>query len=142
MRLFAFITIALLFGFTAQRVHSQNKPQSSSAVKIEVYYFHPDERCPIDQSIEENTVKLMYGTYSKERQAGTIRFAVINTDDKSQVKTVSRFDINSQALYVVKWTNGKEVKNDLTKFAFDYGLSNPDKFKTGLKIEIDKALKP
>jgi hypothetical protein len=142
MRFLPFITLILLLGVNSQRVHAQGKPQSTSAVIIEVYYFHPNERCPIDQSIEENTVKLMYGTYGKEIKAGTIKFAVINTDDKSQAKTVSRFDINAQALYVVKWTNGKEVKTDLTHFAFDYGQTNPDKFRTGLKVEIDKALKP
>jgi hypothetical protein len=142
MRLLTFFTISLLLGVLASGAQAQNKPQSISTVKIEVYYFHPNERCPIDQSIEENTVKLMYGTYGKELKAGTIKFAVINTDDKSQAKTVERFDINAQALFVVKWTNGKEVKNDLTHFAFDYGQSNPDKFRTGLKVEIDKALKP
>lgn len=142
MKLMTFITLALLLSVQAQSVNAQGKPQSTSAVTVEVYYFHPSERCPIDQSIEENTLKLMYGSYSKEIKAGTIKFAVINTDDKAQAKTVSRFDINAQALFVVKSGNGKEVKTDLTKFAFDYGQTNPDKFRTGLKVEIDKALKP
>jgi len=115
----------------------------SAALKpaVEVYYFHPAERCPIDQSIEENTLRLMKGSYSREIKDGTIRFKIINTDDKSQAKTVARFEINSQALYVVKLTNGKELKNDLTHFAFSYGQSNPRKFQDGLKDEIEKALK-
>lgn len=109
--------------------------------RVEVYYFHPVERCPIDQSIEQNLLKLMQNSFAKEVRDGTIKFQVINTDVKSQAKTVARFDINAQALYVVKLKDGKEIKNDLTHFAFDYGQSNPDRFKTGLKVEIENALK-
>ena len=29
----------------------------------------------------------------------------------------------------------------MTHFAFDYGLSNPERFKIGLKDAIEKALK-
>lgn len=109
--------------------------------RVEVYYFHPVERCPIDQSIEQNLLKLMQSSFAKEVKDGTIQFQVINTDDKSQAKTVARFDINAQALYVVKLQKGKEIKNDLTHFAFDYAQSNPDRFKAGLKVEIENALK-
>ncbi len=60
---------------------------------------------------------------------------------KSQAKTVARFDINAQGLFVVKLSNGKEIKSDLTHFAFDYGQNNPERYKNGLKNEIGKALK-
>ena len=108
--------------------------------RVEVYYFHPTERCPIDQSIEDNTRRLMQSSFAKEIKDGTIKFLIINTDDKLQAKTVARFDINAQALYVVKLSDGKENKNDLTHFAFSNGLSNPARFKSGLKDEIEKTL--
>jgi hypothetical protein len=40
----------------------------------------------------------------------------------------------------VKLNKGKEIQKDLTRFAFDYGKSNPGKFKADLKREIEKAL--
>lgn len=113
---------------------------SPGKTKVLVYYFHPNERCPIDQSIEENMVKLIFTDFAKEIKDGTIKFQVINTDDKANEKIVANFDINAQALYVVKIDNGKEIKKDLTKFAFDWGQSNPGKFRTGLKEEIKKAI--
>lgn len=134
----SFVFLAFIAGFT--HVFAQGKPPASKS-KVEVYYFHPIERCPIDQSIEENTIKLMNSSFSKEMKEGTIKFQIINTDDKSQAKTVARFEINAQGLFVVKLSNGKEIKNDLTHFAFDYGLSNPERFKIGLKDAIEKALK-
>ena len=118
---------------------SQTK-SSTLKPRVEVYYFHPTERCPIDQSIEDNTRRLMQSSFAKEIKDGTIKFQVINTDDKSQAKIFARFEINAQALYVVTQTNGMEYKNDLTHFAFSNGLSNPSRFKSGLKDEIEKAL--
>lgn len=132
-----FSLLILFAGLTGGFAQSKS---SAPKTRIEVYYFHPNERCPIDQSIEENTIKLMNSAFAKELKDGTIKFQIINTDDKSQAKTVARFDINAQGLFVVKLLNGKEIKNDLTQFAFNFGQSNPQRFKDGLKEEIEKAL--
>jgi len=137
--------IVLLFTlfiiFQGYFVNAQNKVKASSTVKVEVYYFHPTDRCPIDQSIEANTKIVMQSFFSKETGNGTIAFRVINTDDKANAKITAKFDINAQALYIVKLQDGKEIQKDLTRFAFDYSQSNPGKFKAALKAEIEKALK-
>ncbi len=122
-------------------VISQEKKEVPAKPKVEVYYFHPNERCPIDQSIEENLRKLMQTSYAKEMRDGTIRFRVVNTDDKANQKFAGGFDINAQALYILSQDDGKEVRNNLTEFAFAYGLSNVEKFKAGIREEIDNALK-
>jgi hypothetical protein len=136
-------TILLFLFFIAfiPFVNTQNKPKTASNPKVEVYYFHPTERCPIDQAIEENTRATMQASFAKEVKEGTIKFQVLNTDDKVNAKTAAKFDFNAQALYIVKLEKGKEIKNDLTEFAFSCGLSNPSKFKTRLKEEIENALK-
>jgi hypothetical protein len=137
--------IVLLFTlfiiFQGYFVNAQNKVKTSTTAKVEVYYFHPTERCPIDQSIEANTKIVMQSFFSKETGNGTITFQVINTDDKANAKLVAKFEINAQALYIVRHDKGKEIKNDLTDFAFSFSQSNPAKFKTRLKDEIESALK-
>ncbi|MCX6247672.1 MAG: nitrophenyl compound nitroreductase subunit ArsF family protein [Bacteroidetes bacterium] len=120
---------------------AQNSAQDKNLPKVTVYYFHPSERCPIDQSVEKNTKTVVQNYFDKEVKNGTLLLRVINTDDKSNAKFASTFDINAQALYIVKTVAGKETRNDLTRVAFDYSLSNPTKFKAGLKTEIEKALK-
>jgi hypothetical protein len=122
-------------------VSAQNPLPVKSTAKLEIYYFHPTERCPIDQSIEETTRKMMQNDFAKEIKDGTIKFQVLNTDDKANDKIAGKFEINSQALYLVTSVKGKEVKNDLTEFAFSTCLNNPAKFKSGLKQEILQALK-
>ena len=120
---------------------AQTAAPGKSKLKVSVYYFHPTERCPIDQSIEENTRKVMQSDFGKNLRDGSITFKVLNTDDKANAKFVAKFDINAQALYIVKTGNGKDVKTDLTEFAFSTGQSNPGKFKARLREEINAALK-
>jgi hypothetical protein len=135
-----YLLIVSLFLVSLSGASAQNKIPASSKPRVEVFYFHPAERCPIDQSIEETTRKLMLSDFAKEIKEGTIKFQVYNTDDKANAKIVADFDINAQALYVVKLVNGKEVKNDLTEFAFSNAQANPSKFKYKLKEEVTKAL--
>jgi hypothetical protein len=122
-------------------VSAQKPAVAKNITKLEIYYFHPTERCPIDQSIEETTSKMMRTDFAKEIKDGTIKFRVLNTDDKANEKIIANFEMNAQALYLVTKINGKEVKNDLTEFAFSNCQSNPGKFKAGLKHEIQSALK-
>jgi hypothetical protein len=119
---------------------AQNKPPAGSP-KAEVYYFHPTERCPIDQSIESNTKTVLQGSFGKEMKEGKLVLRVLNTDDRANAKTVAKFDINTQALYIVKLENGKEIRTDLTEFAFSYSKSDPVKFRKRLQDEVSKALK-
>lgn len=122
-------------------VNAQNKGKATAPVKVEVFYFHPNERCPVDLTIEENVTKTVQTYFSKEIKDGTMIFQLLNTDDKVNAKTVAKFTINAQALYIVKHDKGKEIKNDLTDFAFSTSQNNPAKFKSRLKDEIENALK-
>jgi hypothetical protein len=138
-KFYFFLWIGLL-GFM-QGTAAQNASAVAKTPRVEVYYFHPTERCPIDQSIEENARKLMQTAFGREIKEGTIRFRVLNTDDKANAKIAAGFEINAQALYIVRMEKGKEVKTDLTEFAFANGLTNPEKFKAELKDQVEQALK-
>jgi hypothetical protein len=136
------LLFVLVFILLSQIIVSQ-KPAVTvkSNAKLEIYYFHPNERCPIDQSIEETTRKMMHTDFSREIKDGTIKFQVLNTDDKANAKILEKFEMNAQALYLVTFVKGREVKNDLTEFAFSNCQANPGKFKAGLKEEILQSLK-
>ncbi|HPS63108.1 MAG TPA: nitrophenyl compound nitroreductase subunit ArsF family protein [Bacteroidales bacterium] len=135
-----FLLSLLLAALTACPVYAQKPGNPAKQPTVSVYYFHPTERCPIDQSIEETTRTLMRTDFSREIKEGTVDFRVINTDDKANQKLVSQFVMNAQALYVIKHNGGKETRNDLTEFAFSHCQGNPGKFKAELKQAVLKAL--
>ena len=130
--------IFLLLLSSTPGLHAQ---VTNSKTRVKVYYFHPTERCPIDQTIEDNTKQLMKSDFAGEIKSGSLDFRVINTDDKANASLASGFEINVQALYLVKMEKGKEIKNDLTEFAFSTAQANPSKFRYKLKEEVTKALK-
>lgn len=140
MRRKTILLFLFLIGFLPL-VNGQQKPKTASTPRVEVFYFYPSERCPIDLTIEENVKATVQTWYSKEIKNGTMVLQMLNTDDKANAKTVARFDINAQALYIVKHDKGKEMKTDLTEFAFSFSQNNPSKFKARLKDEIENALK-
>ena len=140
MRRKTILLILFIIGFIPV-VNSQQKPKTASTPKVEVYYFFPTERCPIDLTIEENVKTTVQTYFSKEIKNGTMMLHLLNTDDKVNAKTVAKFNINAQALYIVKYDKGKEIKNDLTDFAFSTSQNNPAKFKARIKDEIEIALK-
>ena len=134
------LLILFIIGFIPF-VNSQQKPKTASTPKVEVYYFYPSERCPIDLTIEENVKTTVQTYFSREIKTGTMILHMLNTDDKVNANIAAKFNINAQALYVVKLEKGKEIKNDLTDFAFSTSQNNPSKFKARLKDEIENALK-
>ena len=141
MRYLIAFMLCCIFLTGTEALQAQTKPASTGKPKAELYYFHPSERCPIDQSIEEITRKLMQTDFGKQIKEGTLKFQVINTDDPANAKTVNRFIINAQALFLVTFPGGKEKQNDMTEFAFSTAHSNPGKFKSVLKQDVLDALK-
>ena len=135
-----FLVIVIMLLAMVPRIGAQ-KPTHPPPPKLEICYFHPTERCPIDQSIEENIKRMMRTDFAKEVAAGTLKYRVINTDDKAFANLVSKFEMNAQALYLVWTENGKEKRKDLTEFAFSTSLANPTKFKAGFHDEVVAILK-
>ncbi len=122
-------------------IQAQNKRVNSNKTKVLVYYFHATNRCPTCLAIEDNTEKALHTYFDKELKDGTIKFLAINVDEKANEKLAEKYEAGGSALWVTKIGTGKEVKTDMTNFAFSYGRSNPEKFMTGIKDEITKDLK-
>ena len=135
-----FLSGWLLFLLSAP-VFAQKKAPEAGKPVAELFYFHTGERCPIDQSIEEHTRKLVQAEFSNALKEGLLRFQVINTGDPKFAATIARFDINAQALYLVSFSGGREVKKDLTGFAFSTAQYNPAKFRTALRDDLKEAMK-
>jgi hypothetical protein len=109
--------------------------------KLEVIYFHSTRRCPTCLAIEENAKKTL-DTYFKDlMKNGTIRWNVINVDEEKNSAIAEKYEATGSALFLTKISGGKEIRTDLTEFAFSYARSNPDKFIGGLKDKINAQLK-
>ena len=141
MKTYQTLSLFLLFIVMNCSVWAQVKDPVSAKPKVEVYYFHPNERCPIDEAIEANTIKLMQTDFAKEVSAGLLKLSVVNTDNAENNALAEQFEINTQALYIVRNEEDKVEKTNLTDFAFANAKNNPAKFMDRVKEEVLNALK-
>jgi hypothetical protein len=132
-KIFILGILALLTGTTLQA----QKPDQ----KLEVIYFHATRRCPTCMAIEENTQKTLDTYFADQLKKGVIKLQVINVDEDKNKSIAEKYEATGSALFLTKMTGGKEIKTDLTDFAFSYARSNPDKFISGLKDKINELLK-
>jgi hypothetical protein len=109
--------------------------------KLEVLYFHATRRCPTCMAIEENAKKTLDTYFAAQLKDGTIQLTVIDVDDDKNKAIAGKYEATGSALFLTKTVNGKEVKKDMTEFAFSYARNNPDKFMSGLKNKINEMLK-
>lgn len=120
-----------LFGY------SQPK-QIASKPKLEVLYFHATNRCATCNAIENNALKTLDQNFKTEMDKGVIKFTSINVDESVNKALAERYKVAFSTLLLV---NNDGAITELSKSAFQYALTNPDKYAEILKAEIRKNLK-
>ena len=138
-RILIIVTLCLLGSIIS---FSQQKSAATTAkAKIEVYYFHSENRCATCISIEENTKKALETYFNKEMKDGTIKFIIIDISNAKYKAIVDKYKVYGSSLYITRIANGKEKMTDMTNYAFSNSRSNPEKFKAEIKKKITENLK-
>jgi len=130
MMLFSAIIVSGVYAQTRQNAPAL-KP------KLEVLYFHATMRCPTCLAIEDNARKLIEQNFKTQLDNGTMKFESYNVDEKVNKALVDKYQISFSTLLLVK-SDG--TKTDFTTNAFQYALSNPSKYESLLRTEIEKNL--
>jgi hypothetical protein len=140
MKKIASFLFVLIFVFTAsannlaQSDNNQSKIDDTQKVdKIEVYYFHGVRRCETCKAVGNVSQTLLETKYKENPK---VAFIEINYDEPGNEAIVEKFQVSGSGLYVY---NGKEPVN-ITAFAFQYALTNPDKLKNKLIQLINRDL--
>ena len=132
------LIFAILFSAIA---FSQNEEVQSKKSHIDVYYFHRTQRCQTCLSIEENTKNTLDVYFEDEQKDGTINFISIDYEEGPEKEVIEKYKADGPALYLTKVKKGKETNKNLTDFAFDNSLHNPEKFNNGLRDRINEMLR-
>lgn len=127
--LFAFSTLSFICN-AGDKTKADVKSEMKS---IEVYYFHGTRRCETCKAVgvvSKELVKNKYGDNSN------VKFVEINIDEPGNEELVKKFQVSGSGLYIY---NGHEIVN-ITVFAFQYAISNPDNLKNKLIQLINRNL--
>ena len=127
MKRFLFLTIACLFSICGM-----------ADTYVEVLYFHGKQRCVTCKAIEKYTKEMVNAELVKN---GKLRFKEVDISTPEGEKLAEKYRVSWSSLYVNKWKNGKEERNDMTRFGFQIARNNTSAFKKELKQKINELLK-
>lgn len=109
--------------------------------RVEVVYFHGKQRCATCMAIEKNTKEVVNALFANELKNGTAVFKTVDISTPEGEKIADKYEVTWSSLFVNKWKDGKENRNNLTEFGFGNARKNPDGFKKGLADKIRQSLK-
>jgi hypothetical protein len=139
------LVIALtLMACFAMNVNAQTKKKVAKAAPktvVEVLYFHGKQRCPGCMAIGKYSKEAVYQSFAKQIKAGTVRYKEIDISTKDGEKIADRYHVTWSSFFINQWKNGKEKRNDMTRYGFENARSNPQVFKAKVKSTIITLLK-
>lgn len=109
--------------------------------RVEVIYFHGKQRCATCMAIEKNTKELMESMFADELKEGSVVFKSVDISTPDGEAIADKYEVTWSSLFVNKWKEGKESRNNMTEFGFGNARKNPDGFKKGLAEKIRQLLK-
>lgn len=109
--------------------------------RVEVVYFHGKQRCATCMAIEKNTKELVASMFADELKKGSIVFKSVDISTPEGEAIADKYEVTWSSLFVNKWKEGKESRNNMTEFGFGNARKNPDGFKKGLAEKIRQLLK-
>lgn len=119
------------------RKTATSDPQSDG---VEVLCFHGAKRCVTCTTIENGAKEVVDTYFAKQIEGRDMSFRIIDITQPENAALADKYEITWSSILLVRRQDGKETVNDLTQFAFANARTNPDKFKTELKMAIEKLL--
>lgn len=143
MKNFLLGTVALLLVACGSRATSNANSEAVQNEKdrVEVLYFHGKQRCATCMAIEKNAKEVVNTLFANDLKNGTVVFKTVDISTPEGEKIADKYEVTWSSLFVNKWKDGKESRNNLTEFGFGNARNNPDGFKKGLADKIRKSLK-
>ena len=115
--------------------------QSKVKDHMEVVYFHGKQRCVTCMAIEKNAREVVEKDFASEKKSGKVVFKVVDISTDEGAKIAKDYRVTWSSLFVNGWKNGKEMRNDMTQFAFKNARKHTDEFKKGVNGKIKELMR-
>ena len=107
---------------------------------VEVLCFHGKQRCATCVAIERETKAVIEEQFADAVADGALEMRIIDITQPENEAIADKYEITWSSLVVVKYTDGKEQAENLTKFAFANARTNPETFRAELSEKLKKLL--
>ncbi len=76
-------------------------------IKVIVYYFHGNYRCPTCKKIERLSREVVLDNFKKELSTGALLYRVVDVEEPQNAHFVNDFNLFTKSLVLVEEKNGK-----------------------------------
>lgn len=138
----------LLIGATALLIACSSKggKQTETAIIdvekecVEVIYFHGKQRCITCNAIESLTKEVVEEAFAEQLASGKLILRTIDISSKEGEQIADSYEVTWSSLYINRWIQGEEQRNNMTEFGFSYAKNSPHQFKAGVKAKVEELL--
>lgn len=119
---------------------TQNETARNERDCVEVLYFHGKQRCATCLAIEKNAEATVAEYFADEAAKGAVVFRSVDISTPENERLADAYEVTWSSLFVNRWRDGKETRENLTAFAFGNARTAPDTFRNELAKKITNAL--
>ena len=131
------LLIGVISSCNSQTVNSNDQStgevQSTENQTVTVYYFHGDRRCTTCKAVGKVSKETVEEVFKGN---ASVVFMDINIDEPENNEVKDRFELSGSGLFVYDGTK----KIDLTAFAFQKAVDNPDELTEKLRTTVEDPL--
>ena len=109
-------------------------------VKIIVYYFYGNVRCPTCHKMEQYTKQAIEENFKDELANGLLIIKTVNVEEKENEHFVNDYQLYTKTLIISRVENGKEIRHENLTKIWEY-VRDKKKFFDYVTTEINNCLK-
>ncbi len=92
-------------------------------------------------AIEKNAKVVVDSLFSEELKNGTVVYKTVDISTPEGERIADKYEVTWSSLYINKWKDGVETRENMTDFGFGNARKNPDGFKKGVADKIRQFMK-
>ncbi len=137
LMIFALLTGLVSCGQSSEKTAKEDVTEKD---RVEVIYFHGNQRCATCKAIEKNTKEVIDSIFEAQIKDGSVVFRIVDISTPEGKQIADKYEVTWSSLFVNEWKNGKETRNNMTEFGFSNARNNSDDFKKSLADKIRQSL--
>jgi hypothetical protein len=117
------------------------QPQSTLSNRVDVIYFHVNQRCPTCLCFEERVNHVIVADFSDILRSGRLTYKVLNAQEKQNADIAKKYGAVGSQLFINTVVNGKDHIEDIQDIWNWNCRNNAPSFDRKVKSVIEYSLK-
>jgi len=90
-----------------------SQPQSPPSNRVDVIYFHMNQRCPTCLCFEDRVNSVIEANYSDAIKSGSLTYRVLNAQQQQNAAIVKKYGVVGSQLFINTVVNGEDHIEDI-----------------------------